>query len=239
MLVHYNDIVVEIEKKSIRHAYMRIKSDGSILMTVNKRLTSTQIESIIQSNLAKLKPKIEAIKLQQQSRLSEKNTAYYLGNKYQVSVIHAQAKKEVVILNNQIIVKVKEDVALGDDAIGKLLNNWYKKEAIKVFGSRFRHWLNKIASWEVLDPSLSIRAMKSRFGSYAKHQHKVTLSLWLIKGPIELLDYVIAHELSHIKHFNHSKYFYAELATLYPNWQNCRKELNRIAKIYCNQHSFL
>lgn len=239
MCVSYNDIVVKIEKKSIRHAYMRIKPDGSILMTVNKRLTSTQIENILKNSLAKLKPKIEALKLQQQSRLNTENTAYYLGNKYIVSIIHNQAKKEIVILNNQILIKVKESVALSDSAVENLLNNWYKKEALKVFGSRFRHWLNKIATWEVLDPSLTIRAMKSRFGSYAKHQHKVTLSLWLIKGPIELLDYVIAHELSHIKHFNHSKHFYAELATLYPNWQNCRKELNYIAKIYCNHHSFL
>jgi predicted metal-dependent hydrolase len=239
VLINYNDIVVKVEKKAIRHAYLRVQPDGSIVMTVNQNLSHAQIDCIIQQNLAKLKPKITAIQEQRHAQLETKNTAYYLGNKYLVVIFYNQAKKEIAILNNQIMIKVIGSESLSTIQIEDILNNWYKKEAIKVFQSRFIHWLNKIHDWGVLEPSLAIRAMKARFGSYAKHQHKVTLNLWLIKAPIELLDYVIAHELSHIKHFNHSKHFYAELAKLYPSYQQCRQELNQIAKNYCNSHSFL
>lgn len=239
MLINYKDITIKIEKKDIRHAYMRVKSDGSVLMTVNRKLALVKIEDIIENSYAKILPKIAQIKEQIQIRQDEKNTAYYLGNKYKISVLYNQDKKDIVILNNQIIIKVTDDTNYSIDIITNMLNNWYKKEALKVFQSRFQYWLNKIKDWNVLDPSLTIRSMKSRFGSYAKHKHKVTLSLWLIKAPLALLDYVIAHELCHIKHFNHGRNFYNELTSIYPNWKERKHELNSIARIYCNESSFI
>ena len=239
MLINYDNTVIHVEKKAIRHAYMRIRPDGSVTMTVNKNLPLAQIESIIHKSFFKLKPKIEHLKNQEQLLSQEQNIAYYLGNKYQLVINYQQKKKEIFILNNQLIINLTNESSLENESLEHILNQWYKKEAIKIFNSRFDNWFNRIETWKVLKPSLSIRSMQSRFGSYAKHKHKVTLNLWLVKAPLELLDYVIAHELSHIRHFNHSKHFYNELAVLYPNWHVAKKELNAIAKVYCNSRVFL
>lgn len=228
----YQDCQIIIERKVIKHAYMRVKPDGSVLMTVNKRLTHQQIQDILEKTFPKLKNKITETQKNQQIRIQNKNTVYYLGNKYQVLINYSCDKKDIYLLNNQLHINTNSAEEYSINEINKLIDNWYKKEANKVFKLRFDAWCLKIENWGVLKPSLAIRALKSRFGSYNKAQHKVTLSLSLIKAPINLIDYVIAHELSHIKHFNHSSHFYNEMAKLYPNWANAKKELNSLASIY-------
>ena len=187
MIINYSGIDVRVEAKAIKHAYIRVKSDGSILMTVNRRFTSRQIEQILDSHLPKLKVQIESIRL------------------------------------------AKMDAA----ALTTPLTKEFYDEAEQVFKQRFSYWLTQIESWQVTPPKLTIRAMKSRWGSYSRHTHKVTLNLWLIKAPIELLDYVIAHELSHIRHYNHGPDFYTQLAVLYPDWYESRRQLKHAAKSYC------
>ena len=67
--------------------------------------------------------------------------------------------------------------------------------------------------------------MKSRWGVYNKVNHSVTLNSKLIEYPVEILDYVIIHELSHVQHFNHSKDFWALVSKYCPEYKIRRKEL--------------
>jgi predicted metal-dependent hydrolase len=66
--------------------------------------------------------------------------------------------------------------------------------------------------------------MRSRWGSCSK-QGKITLSTELIKLPDIFLEYVIIHELCHLKHHNHGKEYYKLLSELFPDWKIVRKGL--------------
>ena len=57
-------------------------------------------------------------------------------------------------------------------------------------------------------PEIEIKKLKTRWGSCSPYQNKVTFNLSLIKTPIECVEYVVIHELSHFKEQNHSKKFY-------------------------------
>lgn len=235
MLINYSGVNVRIETKAIKHTYMRVKPDGSVLMTVSKRLSSSQIEEILNLHLPKLKVQIKA--LEQAKNNAEEgilNATYYLGSPYSLSVIESE-RTQVLIENEKLILHAPNNVLATKLAVPKLLKKWFYTEAELVFYQRFNYWLTKIESWQEPAPTLTIRAMKSRWGSYSKHTHKVTLNLWLIKAPVALIDYVIAHELSHIKHYNHSPAFYSQLANLYPNWHESRKQLRIAAKAYCHE----
>jgi predicted metal-dependent hydrolase len=72
---------------------------------------------------------------------------------------------------------------------------------------------------------MKIRSMKSRWGS-CTGKGKITLNLKLIYMPVDLIDYVVLHELCHLKELNHSPAFYALLSRVMPNWKAQRKRLN-------------
>jgi predicted metal-dependent hydrolase len=76
-------------------------------------------------------------------------------------------------------------------------------------------------------PPLSIRQMKSRWGSCTA-SGPIILNLTLIQVPKDLIDYVVIHELCHLKEHNHSAAFYALLERVLPDWEDRRTRLNQI-----------
>ena len=80
---------------------------------------------------------------------------------------------------------------------------------------------------------LIIRSMKSRWGSCSR-KGIITLSTELIKLPDIYIEYVIIHELCHLKHHNHGKEYYNLLSELFPDWKKVRKDLR--GNIFIKRH---
>lgn len=97
-------------------------------------------------------------------------------------------------------------------------------------GRRFRERFG--ACWQVFagpgerTPPLRIRTMRSRWGSLAP-SGTVTLNAHLVRLPEPCLDYVIYHELCHLRVRAHDAAFYAEVARYVPDWRDRRAELRR------------
>ena len=72
---------------------------------------------------------------------------------------------------------------------------------------------------------MRIREMKTRWGVCNVKSKTITLNSRLIEYPLEALDYVIVHELSHLIHFNHSNSFWNLVAKYKPDYKRIRKEL--------------
>lgn len=80
-------------------------------------------------------------------------------------------------------------------------------------------------------PELVIKALKGRWGSYNKKKHEITLNLYLLFFDEAIINYVIDHEITHIKIFNHQKEFYLELAKRCPNYMFLKKELRMMTSL--------
>jgi predicted metal-dependent hydrolase len=72
--------------------------------------------------------------------------------------------------------------------------------------------------------SVSVRNLKTRWGSCDSHQH-ITLNFFLMQVPWRLIDYVLVHELAHTHHLNHSPAFWSTVAGVLPDYKQRRKEL--------------
>jgi len=108
----------------------------------------------------------------------------------------------------------------------KILYAGYKIEAGKYFPVLLNKMLSENQSQGFKPTNLIIRTMKRRWGS-CSNKGVITLSTELIKLSDLYIEYVILHELCHLKHHNHGPLFYKLLSEVFPDWKSVRKELRK------------
>jgi predicted metal-dependent hydrolase len=149
-------------------------------------------------------------------------THLYLGRHYRLQVI--EDKDERVTLTNPLLylhVRDKKDRQRKQ----KLLTEWYRQQAKIIFPERLDVVYPRAKRHGIPYPQMKIRLMKSRWGSCST-KGSISLNLRLIQTPKACIDYVILHELAHLKEHNHSRAYYNLLDQLLPDWKDRRQELN-------------
>jgi predicted metal-dependent hydrolase len=115
-----------------------------------------------------------------------------------------------------------------DDAksIKRLLYKGYRNEALILFPELMKKVLHEHEIQMFKPTRLVIRTMKRRWGS-CSNKGIITLSTELVKLSDLYIEYVITHELCHLKHHNHGPNFYKLLSDVFPEWKTVRKELRK------------
>jgi predicted metal-dependent hydrolase len=120
-------------------------------------------------------------------------------------------------------------VCLPEGASEQLLKDrvqlWLKQEARRIFSERLPLYAEKLG---VSYHSMMLSSASTRWGSCTS-QGKIRLNWRLVHFSLDLIDYVIAHELSHICEMNHSPQFWATVASIFPDYEQARKTLRQHA----------
>ncbi len=102
----------------------------------------------------------------------------------------------------------------------------HKELARSVIMPRLAHWnLHYGHTYK----RVAIRNQVSRWGSCST-KHNLNFNYRLIFIPSHLMDYVIVHELCHLKHFNHGPEFWKNVEECIPNYEACKQELHALAQ---------
>ena len=112
--------------------------------------------------------------------------------------------------------------SLGDGELRALIERWYRHEAATYLAGRIEHYAPRLG----VHPSrVTIRGQRSRWGS-CSGKGTVSLNWRLMMVPGALADYVVVHELCHLRHMNHSPHFWAMVACVIPDHRQRRHRLN-------------
>lgn len=109
--------------------------------------------------------------------------------------------------------------------MNRLFMKWFMSEAGKLITERAEKIVSEGKMPGLKPKVLKIRIMKSRWGSCSRNG-TVTVNAMLALTAVKYIDYVILHELCHLRHHNHGKGFYGLLESVCPDYKTLRKELH-------------
>lgn len=156
---------------------------------------------------------------------------FYLGRRHVLKVsVTACAPAGVKLLRGRLEVTTPTPVA-GD--VRRLLDAWYRQRAQEVFSRRLAALADELR-WLESIPAFRLLSMRTQWGSCSPGG-VLCLNPQLVKAPRACIDYVIAHELCHLRVHNHSAAYYRLLTACMPDWKLRKQELDGIAEVLLNQ----
>lgn len=149
-------------------------------------------------------------------------THLYLGRQYRLKLFPAD-KEGVKLIRGyfQVSVRDQQDKA----RVEHLLTRWFDRHGRAIIAERLARCHAELKRYGVPAPvTIAYRRMAKRWGSCTK-TGGVLFNTELAHVPVPCIDYVVAHELCHLKHQNHSLAFYALLSQVMPDWRQRKERL--------------
>lgn len=151
-------------------------------------------------------------------------THLYLGRQYRLKVIESGVDS-VKLKGGYFFVSTAG--RLTSEQVAALMADWYRSHAIAKLSERFAVTTARYARVLTITPSLAVRPMQRRWGSFSG-RGRITLNPNLVRAPVPCIDYVIVHELAHARHPNHGRAFFDLLSQMMPDWERRKMTLERM-----------
>lgn len=209
------DKIIRSRRKTVA---LIVTPEGRLEVRAPLQLSHKQIESIVTEKAGWIK--------KQQDRVHKSNGAnprrplaggarlWYLGHSYQLQVT-GQGASRVSFTTHFVL---PESALLKAD---KLLTTWYKKQARAIITERVEFYARK---FDLKVRSVRITSAKTRWGSCSR-VNGLSFTWRLVMAPVEIIDYIVIHELAHIVEKNHSRAFWSQMEKMQPDYKSRRSWL--------------
>lgn len=205
-----------------------VKPNLSVKVNAPHGQTDSAIEDAVQSKgswiIRQLDELSEFLPLPIPQRYVSGETLVYLGRQYRIKVSKGDAIPAKLRGRFLHIFVPDPD---NREKVRQSVDQWYRTRAVVVFRQALERILPVALRHGAQSPSLSIRKMRTRWGSCSA-SNRMTLNLYLVQAPVHCIDYVVMHEVCHTKEFNHSPKFYSFLTRCMPNWKMRREVLKSV-----------
>ena len=213
-------IPYQLERRSRKTVGLKINPNG-LIVHAPTRLSQKELERMLLSKADWIVKKLEAQQENQLEKFIWKNGAslLLLGNAIELSVRLDPVNRALEYEPGRISVALP--TPNDQTSIARKVLQWYKKQALADFKRRIALLAAKLG---VEIPPLLLSSARSRWGS-CNSRGEVRLNWRLLQAPPHIINYVVAHELAHLKEMNHSAKFWATVERIYPDYKTAEKEL--------------
>lgn len=214
----------QLIKQDRKTLSLTVTPDLRIIVKCPHKADSERIDTFLQKKWFWLEKQLSFFK-KYQRKIYEKEYIsgegfLYLGRQYKL-IVRRGKEDNVSLTRGQLVVHTTKEVTNGRHN-KKLINIWFIDKTDTIFQSRFSEMLTRFEYKNT--PALSIREMKKRWGSFL-NKDKIFLNPKLIHTSKDCIDYVIVHELCHLKYKNHNTQFWKLLDEKYPKWERVKDKL--------------
>ena len=213
-----NGAPVLVQRTDRRRTVGIIVEDGGVRVRAPKRLANWRIQEIIDQRIQWITDKL---RLQAERRLAKQCRLYqdgepfvYLGQRYRLAITK----------DDDLPIRIERDrlVAPRSPDQRDQIIEWYRSQAETLLSDA----TGRFAALTAVAPrSVAVREYKSKWGS-CNSRGDIRYNLLLIMAPIDIVEYVVVHELAHLIHPNHSPCFWERVAEVVPDHLERRKWLS-------------
>jgi predicted metal-dependent hydrolase len=170
----------------------------------------------------------ETNKLPNQKKMYVEGEIYlYLGKEYSLEIVAlASIKKPFTILkDSELVVMIPEETSESSfpTMVKEAIWNFYSYRAEEEVGNIINHYSKRLG---ITPPLFKVKYQKRRWGSCSAN-NVMRINFQLIMAPPKQLEYVVVHELCHIREKNHSSRFWKHVENLMPGYEIHRKDLRK------------
>ncbi|HNF93517.1 MAG TPA: SprT family zinc-dependent metalloprotease [Anaerolineales bacterium] len=208
------DNLVRAKRRTIA---LIVERDGSLTVRAPRRATLNDIYGFIQEKtdwILRSREKLKAIKPIPKKAYVDGERFLFLGQEYELRLVPPQRPALKFDGGFTLSTSAQER---GEQAFTK----WYKTQALTIFTERVNHYANLHG---LIPKEVKVNSAKTRWGSCTS-AGTLNFTWRLVMAPLEVIDYVVLHELAHLKVKNHSPRFWKLVESLCPDFKHHRKWL--------------
>lgn len=226
---------IEVERKPIKHLHLSVyPPDGYVHLSMPQDLTDEDARLFIVAKWAWVQRQREEIANQPRQTprqyISGENY-YFLGERYMLNVVELRVSPTVKVKGNQLYLYVRPKSSR--ERREEVLREWYRARLQKVLSPMVDEWAAKM---EEKDFTWQVQKMQNRWGSCTNQTRFIRFNLDLARVPRKCIEYIVVHELMHLKVPKHNKIFEALMNRYMPGWKKRREELNNFIALPMEEH---
>lgn len=220
MKLEYNKEITEVILKYTRRKSIGIKvrPPGEVVVHAPVGMPEGLIREVLVEKREWIFRKLSDVQTRQSKTIQHTYASgdrfYYLGKPYTLCVEEVFfVKKPVVnITDGDLRVMVPSSTP---EEIKKALHMWYKLQAERVINER----INYYKTFFTVEPSaIQVKEQKKRWGSCSS-KRKLMFNWRIVMAPMDVLDYIVVHEMCHMVHMNHSSVYWALVKSIMPDYK--------------------
>lgn len=219
---------VKLIRKRIKNVHLKVFRTLDVVLSVPEQVPDEWIDSFLSRRQKWIDDQITKYKrtsgFNNLAEIRNGSSTQFLGKDMR---IYKEAS-----LNNRVEVDEKNvhlyvtDVD-DENLVQRVFSKWWRQTAETVYQREVDQYYNSvIRKYGIEKPDISIRKMKTLWGSCTPKKSKITLNEYLLKANIRCVQYVVLHELTHLLYRNHDSDFYAFMTIHMPDWKERKKQLD-------------
>ena len=230
-IIEIEGMEFELQRKKIKNLNLRISPPDALNKAATLKISAPirfnikKIEQFIITNLAwiqKKKNKILQQTFKAPLKITSGETHYFFGNQFELQIVKGAKKNLALIHHNHIELHCKKHLKFDDRQ--KLLDNLYRQELKNRIPALIDQYEEKMG---VKVKEFGVKKMKTRWGTCNPRDKRIWLALELAKRPIQCLEMIVVHEMTHLLEKGHNKRFYAFMDQFMPVWRLAEAELKK------------
>jgi len=209
-------------KRSNRRRSIGLRiDDRGLTVSVPLRASEKWLHSVLQDKAHWVVEKLDGWQTRKpmEVRWADGGTIHYLGEALTLCVAQSLFAAPVHRRGSELWVFVVSDSEAAQ--IERAVAHWHQHEAERLYAERVAHY---VALLNVMPRAIKLSSAKTQWGCCTA-RGTVRLNRQLIKLPLRLIDYVVVHELAHLREMNHSAAFWRVVETACPDYLRLRREL--------------
>ena len=220
-------IAYTLERKRVKNVNLRVRG-GALFVSAPRWVPLAVIEGFLRSRSEFILGALTRTEAAPARCSAEGDALSYLGKNLTLRL--EQAGRTHIRVEGEYLcaaLRTPED----PESVKRALEKWYRAESERLCLQYFERLYPHFAALGVLRPEIRMRAMRSLWGNCRPARGVVTFNAKLAAVPKSCIEYVVAHELCHFLHADHSAAFYAALARVIPDWKTRRAALRRFSSL--------